>query len=210
MGITVKNGKKAFGENIVFEDINLNFKTGNFYLIKGYNGSGKTVLLKAICGYMFLTNGEIFQNNIRIRDKNNYIQDAGILIENPQFLAHLTLIENLNLLKEMSKEINDEKIEKWIQFYNISEYKNTKYKNLSLGTKQKLGLIQAFIHNPKVLILDEPFNALDKESLKNTENYLKEIKKDIIIILSTHINDSIKYMADFEYIFNDKKLELID
>lgn len=123
---------------------------------------GKTVLLKTICGYMFLSSGDVFQDGVKIRNKNNYIQDAGILIENPQFLSHLTLIENLKLLKEMSSKITDEEIERWIEFYNIEEFRNTKYKNLSLGTKQKLALIQAFIHKPKVLILDEPFNALDK------------------------------------------------
>ena len=169
---------------------------------------GKTVLLKTICGYMFLSSGDVFQDGVKIRNKNNYIQDAGILIENPQFLSHLTLIENLKLLKEMSSKITDEEIEKWIEFYNIEEFRNTKYKNLSLGTKQKLALIQAFIHKPKVLILDEPFNALDKRSLEKTEESLASIKKDIILILSTHINDSVKYMCDYEYIFEDKNLKL--
>ena len=169
---------------------------------------GKTVLLKTICGYMFLSSGDVFQDGVKIRNKNNYIQDAGILIENPQFLSHLTLIENLKLLKEMSSKITDEEIEKWIEFYNIEEFRNTKYKNLSLGTKQKLALIQAFIHKPKLLILDEPFNALDKESLKKTEEYLASIKKGIILILSTHINDNVKYMCDYEYIFEDKNLKL--
>ena len=149
---------------------------------------GKTVLLKTICGYMFLSSGDVFQDGVKIRNKNNYIQDAGILIENPQFLSHLTLIENLKLLKEMSSKITDEEIEK--------------------GTKQKLALIQAFIHKPKILILDEPFNALDKRSLEKTEEYLASIKKEIILILSTHINDSVKYMCDYEYIFEDKNLRL--
>ena len=171
-------------------------------------GHGKTVLLKTICGYMFLSSGDVFQDGVKIRNKNNYIQDAGILIENPQFLSHLTLIENLKLLKEMSSKITDEEIEKWIEFYNIEEFRNTKYKNLSLGTKQKLALIQAFIHKPKILILDEPFNALDKRSLEKTEEYLANIKKNIILILSTHINDSVKYMCDYEYIFEDKNLKL--
>jgi len=162
---------------------------------------GKTVLLKTICGYMFLSSGDVFQDGVKIRNKNNYIQDAGILIENPQFLPHLTLIENLKLLKEMSSKITDGEIEKWIEFYNIEEFRNTKYKNLSLGTKQKLALIQAFIHKHKVLILD-------KESLKKTEEYLTSIKKDIILILSTHINDNVKYMCDYEYIFEDKNLKM--
>lgn len=207
MKIIVKNAKKSFGENLIFENINIEFEKGKFYLIKGYNGSGKTVFLKTICGYFSLDSGEILQNDKKIRNKNNYIEDAGIVIELPQFLSHLSVSENLNLLKSMSPKITDNEIEKWIKIYNIQEFKNTKYKNCSLGTKQKLALIQAFIHKPTVLILDEPFNSLDKESLKITENYLLKIKPDSIIILSTHINDSIEYISDYEYIFNNHNLE---
>ena len=158
---------------------------------------GKTVLLKTICGYMFLSSGDVFQDGVKIRNKNNYIQDAGILIENPQFLSHLTLIENLKLLKEMSSKITDEEIERWIEFYNIEEFRNTKYKNLSLGTKQKLALIQAFIHKPKILILDEPFNALDKKAvIKVKELLIEEKKKGKLIIIVTHINDEILEECD--------------
>ena len=210
MEIIIKNGKKAFGDNVIFENINMKFEKGKFYLIKGYNGCGKTVLLKTICGYMFLTSGSVFQDDIEIGRKNRYIKDAGIVIENPQFLAHLTMLENLNLLKKMSKKITDEKINEWIEKYNIEKFKNTKFKNLSLGTKQKMVLIQAFIHEPEILILDEPFHALDAESLKMTEESIKTIKDNVIIILSTHINDNIKYMSDYEYVFNDRKLELIN
>ena len=104
MEIIIKNGKKVFGDNVIFENINMKFEKGKFYLIKGYNGCGKTVLLKTICGYMFLTSGSVFQDDIEIGRKNRYIKDAGIVIENPQFLAHLTMLENLNLLKKMSKK----------------------------------------------------------------------------------------------------------
>lgn len=210
MEIIIENGKKSFGENVIFDNINIKFETGKFYLIKGYNGSGKTVLLKTICGYIFLTSGSVIQDGIKIRNKNNFIQNAGIIIETPQFFAHLTLEENLKLLKKMSEKITDEKIDEWIVKYRIEKFKNIKYKNLSLGTKQKMSLIQAFIHQPEVLILDEPFNALDAESLKMTEEYLKSIKDNTIIILSTHINDSIKYMSDYEYVFNEGKLELVN
>lgn len=210
MEIEVKNAEKSFGKKNIFKNINLKFEKGNFYLIKGANGSGKTVFLKTLCGYLPLSKGEIIQNGVKIRNKNNYIQNAGIIIENPQFLGHLTLIENLNLLKEMNNNITDDEIDKWIKFYNIEEFKDTKYKNLSLGTKQKLSLIQAFIHNPTVLILDEPFNALDKKSFEKTENYLKNIKENTIIILSTHINDKLKYMSDFEYVFEDQELKFLE
>lgn len=210
MEIEVKNAEKSFGKKNIFKNINLKFEKGKFYLIKGANGSGKTVFLKTLCGFLSLTKGEIIQNKVKIRNKNNYIQNAGIIIENPQFLGHLTLIDNLNLLKEMNNKITDKEIEKWIEFYNIEEFTKTKYKNLSLGTKQKLNLIQAFIHKPEVLILDEPFNALDKESFEKTENYLKKIKESTIIILSTHINDKLQYMSDFDYVFENQELKLLE
>lgn len=210
MKITVNNAKKIFKDNVVFENINVEFNKGHFYLIKGENGSGKTVFLKCLCGYFILDEGEVFQDGKKIRNRNNYIQNAGIVIETPKFLDHLTLIENLRLLKLMSEKITDEEIQKWIDFYGIEKFKNTKFKNCSLGTKQKMILIQAFIHKPDVLILDEPFNSLDIESRSKTENYLNNIKENSIIILSTHINDNQKYISDYEYIFRDGSLENID
>lgn len=123
-------------------------------------------------------------------------------MKNPKFIAHLTLLENLKLLKNMSKKINDKVIYKWIDFYNLRDYVKTKYKHCSLGTKQKMALIQAFIHKPKVLILIEPFNALDVASLQKTEDYLNSIKKDTIIILSTHINiDNVRYFSKIMNMF---------
>lgn len=209
MKIEVKSAKKSFGENVVFDNVNVEFSTGNFYLIKGINGSGKTVFLKCLCGYFVLDSGDILQDNIKIRDKNNFIQNAGIIIETPSFLEHLTVLENLNLLKKMSKKITDEKIDLWIRLYKIEKFKNTKYKNCSLGTKQKLLLIQAFIHEPELLILDEPFNSLDIESVNKTFKYLSDIKKDSIIILSTHINDNVNYISDEEYLFEDGVMKKI-
>ncbi|MBW9211961.1 MULTISPECIES: ATP-binding cassette domain-containing protein [Terrabacteria group] len=206
MNLVVQDAKKSFGDLLVFKNINLTFETGKFYLIKGRNGSGKTVFLKTLCGYYSLDDGSIYQDGVRIRDKINYIENAGIVIENPKFLSHLTLIENLRLLKTMSDKVDEQAIKKWIDFYDLTDYKNTKYKHCSLGTKQKMSLIQAFIHNPKVLILDEPFNALDTHSIEKTQKYFNDIKQDTITILSTHIDDNLRYISDYEFIFDDEFL----
>lgn len=209
MQIVVKNGQKSFGGNVLFKNINLSFETGNVYYIKGENGSGKTVFLKTLCGYIALDKGFIMQDKKIIRKRNNYIEDAGIIIETPKFLDHLSLIDNLGLLKCMSNKITDERINHWISLYHIDKFKYTKYKHCSLGTKQKLLLIQAFIHKPSVLILDEPFNALDAESMAVTQEYLTRIENNVIIILTSHINQSIGYSADYEYVLRNQTLESI-
>lgn len=206
MEIKIKNGFKKLGEKIIFDNLNITFNKGNSYLISGINGSGKTVLLKLICGYMVLDKGKVYQDGIEVRNKNNFIENAGIIIENPEFLPNLSLLENLKLLTYMNKNITYEEIIKWINFYQLNQYMNINYKNLSLGTKQKMNLIQAFIHNPNVLILDEPFNALDELSLNNTENYLNSIKDNSIIILTSHLNSDFKNKCDFQFKIIDNNL----
>ena len=156
---------------------------------------------------MKLTSGHIYEDETEIRLKNNYLDNAGILIENVSFLPYLTLLDNLRLLKTMSSKISDEDIKFWLDYYELNKYSKTKYKNLSLGTKQKLALIQAFIHKPKVLLLDEPMNALDEESVKATKKIiLDHIKNDGILLISSHISQDISDLCDEIYLFKDGKI----
>jgi len=132
-----------------------------------------------------------------IRENNNYIKNAGIIIENPILVNEYTVDENLNYLKKMSKNSKDINLDEWYKFFGIEEYKNTLFSKLSLGTKQKVGLIQAFMHKPHNLILDEPFNALDKGTVEKVQKYLLEEKeKGTLIIFITHINDNILNYCD--------------
>ena len=207
MKIRVCEAVKRFEDNIVLKGINAEFNSGYGYGIQGENGCGKTVLLKTIAGYMKLTSGHIYQDETEIRLKNNYLDNAGILIENVSFLPYLTLLDNLRLLKTMSSKISDEDIKFWLDYYELNKYSKTKYKNLSLGTKQKLALIQAFIHKPKVLLLDEPMNALDEESVKATKKIiLDHIKNDGLLLISSHISQDISDLCDEIYLFKDGKI----
>lgn len=205
--LKIVNGYKEYRRNMVLEAINLTFSEGHIYGLVGVNGSGKTLILKALCGYITLDRGAVYQDDTKIREKNNYIKDAGIIIESVSLLPHLTLSENMVLLQKIDSRITSGKINEWLEFYDIKKFEYTKYKHLSLGTKQKLALIQAFVHNPSVLILDEPMNALDKQSVDKTVKYLLEQKNNgVLIVMTSHISNNIKNLCDVVFHIEEGKI----
>ena len=195
--LEIINGYKKYKNLEVLNDINLKFEDGKMYAIIGANGSGKSLILKALSGYNKLTSGKVLQNRNEIRKNNNYIEDAGIIIENPVMVNEYTITENLEYLKKMSENSKEIDLEKWYKYFEIEEYKEKRFSELSLGTKQKVALIQAFMHNPKNILLDEPFNALDKKAvIKVKQLLLEEKKKGKLIVIVTHINDEILEECD--------------
>ena len=195
--LEIINGYKKYKNLEVLNDINLKFEDGKMYAIIGANGSGKLLILKALSGYNKLTSGKVLQNGNEIRKNNNYIEDAGIIIENPVMVNEYTITENLEYLKKMSENSKEIDLEKWYKYFEIEEYKEKRFSELSLGTKQKVALIQAFMHNPKNILLDEPFNALDKKAvIKVKQLLLEEKKKGKLIVIVTHINDEILEECD--------------
>ena len=195
--IELKNATKKFGQNVIFENKNIEFEDGKAYGIIGENGLGKTVLLKTICGYSVLTSGDVLQDGKKIREKLNFLEDAGIVIEKPEFMNDYTLYENLEIIKKFSDKKEEVNLDFWIEFYNISKYSNVKYKHLSLGTKQKMLLIQAFMTKPKVLILDECLSGLDDESSIKTIEYIKSCKENgVLILITSHIKSDLEEICD--------------
>ena len=195
--LEIINGYKKYKNLEVLSDINLKFEDGKMYAIIGANGSGKSLILKALSGYNKLTSGKVLQDGNEIRKNNSYIEDAGIIIENPVMVNEYTITENLEYLKKMSENSKEIDLEKWYKYFEIEEYKEKRFSELSLGTKQKVALIQAFMHNPKNILLDEPFNALDKKAVvKVKELILEEKKKGKLIVIVTHINDEILEECD--------------
>ena len=195
--LEIINGYKKYKSLEVLSDINLKFEDGKMYAIIGANGSGKSLILKALSGYNKLTSGKVLQDGNEIRKNNNYIEDAGIIIENPVMVNEYTITENLEYLKKMSENSKEIDLEKWYKYFEIEEYKEKRFSELSLGTKQKVALIQAFMHNPKNILLDEPVNALDKKAVvKVKELLLEEKKKGKLIVIVTHINDEILEECD--------------
>lgn len=195
--LEIINGYKKYKNLEVLSDINLKFEDGKMYAIIGANGSGKSLILKALSGYNKLTSGKVLQDGNEIRKNNNYIENAGIIIENPVMVNEYTINENLEYLKKMSENSKDIDLDKWYKYFEIEEYKEKRFSELSLGTKQKVALIQAFMHNPQNILLDEPFNALDKKAvIKVKELLIEEKKKGKLIIIVTHINDEILKECD--------------
>lgn len=198
--------KKANGVDIL-KNISVEFKEGNIYGIVGRNGSGKTMLFKAICGLINPTNGEISVFNKPIKN-GTFPDETGVIIENPGFLPQYSAFENLKILASINNKINDETIKHYISLVTLDPNDKRPVKKFSLGMRQKLGIAQALMENPKLLILDEPMNSLDEDSVELVRSILSDLKnKGVTILLSSHNRDDINKLCD--YIYTIKSGELL-
>ncbi len=203
MNIELKNVSKKFKNNTVLENINIKFESGKIYGLYGRNGAGKSVLLKLLCGFYIPSSGEILYDNENLNLKLEFPKNLRALIEKPSFFPDLTGFDNLRLLAKIQNKITDKEIEKSLEVVNLIKEKDKKYGKYSLGTKQKLGIAQAIMEDPKVIILDEPFNGIEEKTVKKLIDYfLEEKKKDKLIIISTHIKEDLQKLADKIYYFD--------
>lgn len=210
MKLKIEKVEKKFKENIVLKDVNLEFESGKIYGFIGRNGSGKTVLLKMICGFYYPTSGRILLDDYNYIDNNDFPKDTGALIEKPSFLPTLTGFENLKSLAKIQNKIGDEEINDALKVVNLFDEKDKMYYKYSLGMKQKLGIAQAIMENQKLIILDEPFNGIENETAEKLREYFKKIKKDKIIIIATHIKEDLVKLVDEIYEIDAGKITRID
>ena len=211
MKIQLENVSKEFDGNIVLKDVNLEFKEKNIYGLIGRNGSGKSVLLKLICGFYKPTTGKILIDGHNIISENSFLPDARVLIEKPNFLPDETGMENLKILAKIQDKIDDNKISETLDLVNLSiEDRNKKYHKYSLGMKQKLGIAQVLMENPKIMIFDEPFNGVESITIEKIKNELiKQKKMGKIIIISSHIKEDLEEIADEIYCFDSGEVSKI-
>lgn len=210
MRIDVKNLSKEFNGIKVLDNVNLQFEEGKIYGLIGRNGSGKSVFLKILCNFYAPTYGEVLFDNINIYKENIFPPETRALIEKPSFLPDVTGFDNLKLLASIQNRISDEEILNTLKKLNLIEDKDKKYKNYSLGMKQKLGIAQVLMENPKIIILDEPFNGIENATAKKVRDILKsEAKSGKIIILASHIKEDIEELADVVYEFDCGKTSII-
>lgn len=197
MIIDVKNVSLKIKDNEILDSVNLQCEQGKIYGIIGRNGSGKTMLMKCICGFVHPTQGEIFVLNQRIGKDTDFIPDAGIIIETPGFIPYYSGIKNLQLLASIQGKIKTPEIKKIMETVGLDPGMKRSVKKYSLGMRQRLGLAQAIMENPKILILDEPFNGLDKEGVADMRTYLLKLKEEgKTILLSSHSSEDIKLLCD--------------
>ena len=209
MKLEIKNLSKKFKDVYVLKDINLTFESGKIYGFTGRNGSGKSVLLKIICGFYTPSTGEVLLDNYILN--NDFPKSTRCLIEKPNFLPDLTGYENLKLLASIENKIGNKEIMDTIEKLNLKEEINKKYGKYSLGTKQKLGIAQVLMEDPKLIVLDEPLNGIENETAKEVRKILnEEKKKDKIIIVASHIKEDIDTLADVVYNIDNGIVEKIN
>lgn len=197
MKITVKDYTKKLSHNIVLDDINLVLTSGKIYGFIGKNGSGKTMLMRAICGLILPTSGCVMIDGKIIGKDISFPKSVGVLIENPGFIPSYSGFRNLKVLAQIQNKITDEKIIETMENVGLDAYDKKSFKKYSLGMKQKLGIAAAIMENPELLILDEPFNGLDEGSAEKVRKLIMSAKNENnIVILSCHDSDEIENLCD--------------
>lgn len=209
--IEVKNITKSYDERKILDDISINFEEGKIYGIVGQNGSGKSVLLKVMSGFITPDNGSIIYDGKDINKEETFPDNTGVLLDNSGFVPNLTGFDNLKLLANINKKIDDNEIIEELKNVNLLEEKDKKYYKYSLGMRKKLGICQAVMEQQKYIILDEPFSGIDKGSLAMIYDYLKKIKNEgRTLIISTHTSDRAKDLYDEIYELEEGKLNKIE
>ena len=196
--VEVLNAVKKFKETVALNNVTVRFETGKIHGIIGRNGSGKTVLFKCICGFMQLTSGSILVDGRPVRPGT--AQEIGIIIEEPGFIGSLSGYQNLKLLASIRRKISDAEIRQALERVGLDPGLKKRVSKYSLGMKQRLGIAQAIMEKPKLLILDEPMNGLDKRGVLEIRRVLKELNGEgATIILSSHYAEDIETLCDSVY-----------
>ncbi len=206
--IELRNVSKSFKGLSLFENLSVSFEKGKIYGIVGHNGSGKSVLFKMMCGFVFPDQGSIFVNGEELGKNKRFPENFGIILDKPGYLGDKTGFENLKYLAAIQNKISDEKIKETLEKVGLSHTITQKVKNYSVGMKQKLAIAQAIMEDQDVLLLDEPFNGLDVDSVENIRNLLKNLNKEgKSIFLTSHNNEDIDVLCKHVFRVRNCSLE---
>ena len=187
MSIELVKVTKGFKNKPLFHDFSYTFEKGKTYVILGDNGVGKSVLLRMICGFSLCDSGKILIDGKQLGKEYDFIQNAGVCINNPDFVPYLSGIKNLEIIASIKKICGKEDLYKWADIFEMKGEIDRTYRKYSMGTKQKLRLIQAFMEDPESIILDEPFNELDHSVKKKLIEIIRnEQKNGKTMILTSH------------------------
>lgn len=206
--IEIKNLSKKFMINYIIKDLSYKFDNGKIYGIKGKNGTGKTVLLKCICGLTRISTGSVEYNGKTLNKDFSILPSIGVIIESPIFWKDKTGFETLEFLGSIKRKINREKIIEVLDKVGLSEARDIRIRKYSLGMRQRLAIAQAIMEEPDVLLLDEPTNSLDDEGVEMFKKViLEEKKRGATILIVSHVMEDIIEICDEHLILVDKKLK---
>lgn len=202
--IKIEDLSKSIKGALILDNISITLTSGNIYGLRGKNGSGKTMLMRAMSGLLIPDSGSVIINGKTLHKDISFPESIGILIENPSFLPQYTGFKNLKLLAGLTGNISDDEIRIALDRVGLDPEDKRTYRKYSLGMKQKLGIANAIMGDPDIIILDEPINALDEESVKKIKKVLLEIRdKDKLIIIACHDREELEYLSDIIYEIKD-------
>ena len=206
--IVVENLVKTIKDALILDHINLVMESGKIYGLRGNNGCGKTMLMRAICGLILPTEGKVLIDNKELHREIQVPPSIGVLIENPSFLPQYTGYRNLEMLGDLSDGISKDDIRISMERVGLNPEDKRVYRKYSLGMKQKLGIANAIMGEPDVIILDEPINALDEESTGRIKTVLKELaEKGKLILVACHDREELEFLSDVIYEMKDGRIE---
>lgn len=205
--INFENYTKKIKNKVILDNINYSFEKGNIYGLYGRNGSGKTMLLRAIAGLIIPTTGSVSVNGKKIHQDVDFPDDTGIMIETLSLFPEYSAFENLKNLSQIQNKVSDEKIYEAIELVGLDPKNKQKIKTYSLGMKQKLNIAQAIFENQELLLLDEPTNALDKQSVQDIFKLFMQLKNEgKTIIIASHIREDLDLYCDTVLFIENGKL----
>lgn len=195
--VQISHVTKRFGEDFVLKEVNLDLNYGQVYGIVGNNGSGKTVLMKCICGFLPATTGTIHVSGKQIGKDTDFPESLGVIIETPGFLTQYTGMKNLEILANMQKMISKADIRLILRKVGLDPDMKKPVGKYSLGMRQRLGIAQAIMEDPELLILDEPMNGLDSDGVEDIRKVLLNLKKQgKTVIIASHNSMDIDILCD--------------
>lgn len=209
--VEIKNISKSFGDHIIFDDVSLSIDQGQCVGFIGENGVGKSVLFKMIAGLVEADKGQIYVKDQLVGRNENFPTNIGFFVNQPSFVDIFDGFENLKLLAEIKNSIDDKKIRDIMIAVGLDPDNKTKFKSYSTGMKQKLAIAQAIMEDQDLVLLDEPFNALDTKSNLEIINVINKLKEeDKTIFLTSHQEEYLRKLCNEIYLVNDNKIKRID
>lgn len=207
--LKIKDLNKSFKKRHIIKNVSFDVYSGEVFGFLGPNGAGKTTTIKMVMGFLFPDSGEILINDLDIKkDFEGAMSSLGGIVEIPEMYKNLSGMTNIQMYARLHDNISQERINEVVEMVGMTNWINEKVGKYSLGMKQRIGLAQALVHNPKLLILDEPTNGLDPNGIKELRDILKKLahKENVAVMVSSHLLSEMELMCDRVGIINHGEL----